>query len=126
MNSIKEIVNSYVQKGHSFRNAQNLAAEKLVSLARLGTISTRYKNLYDLYYLIKVINVSPKTVGTHLLLFLENSRKKPNSILELENSILDTLNNSNFINEASKPASKWIDIDINIVKNIIIEFIGLL
>ena len=61
-----------------------------------------------------------------LLLFLENSRKKPNSILELENSILDTLNNSNFINEASKPASKWIDIDINIVKNIIIEFIGLL
>ncbi|MBR5997338.1 MAG: nucleotidyl transferase AbiEii/AbiGii toxin family protein [Bacilli bacterium] len=103
---------------------EQIVSEKLISLARLGSVSTRYKDLYDLYYLIKETRVSPKKVGDNLLLFLDNSKKKPNTLLELENSIFETLNNQSFIKEASKPASKWIDIDINIVKDSIIEFLG--
>lgn len=102
---------------------EQIVSEKLVSLARLGAVSTRYKDLYDLYFLIKEVRVSPKKVRDCLLLFLENSKKKPNTIPELETSILGALNNKSFIKEASKPASKWIDIDIYIVKNIIVEFL---
>lgn len=30
MNLIKDLVNRYIQKGYSFRNAQNLAAEEII------------------------------------------------------------------------------------------------
>ena len=103
---------------------EQIVSEKLISLARLGAVSTRYKDLYDLYYLIEVVKVSPRKVSDIISLFLENSKKKPNTISELENSIFETLNNQSFIKESSKPVSKWIDADINIVKNSIIEFIG--
>ena len=43
---------------------------------------------------------------------------------ELQNSIEDTLDNKNFSIEASKPISKWIDVDYQEVKEVIIEFIN--
>lgn len=83
MNSIKEIVNSYVQKGHSFRNAQNLAAEEII-LKKIAS-----SDLSE--------NVTLKG-GIVMFNLSKNERR----------------------------VTQDIDIDVNIAKNIIIEFIGLL
>ena len=102
---------------------EQIFAEKLISLARLGAISTRYKDLYDFYYLITNCKISSKKVGDILDLFFRNSKKKPNDIFELQNSIETALSNSTFIDEASRPASKWIDVDFDVVKMTILDFI---
>ena len=103
---------------------EQVFAEKLISLARHGALSTRYKDLYDFYYLINNYNLSPKRVTSILELFFSNSAKRPNSITDLQNAIEETLNNERFIKEASKPASKWIDVDFATIKQTLIDFIN--
>ena len=103
---------------------EQIFAEKLLSLARLGVISGRYKDLYDFYYLIKEKCVSKEKVGEILKLFFELSKKKPDSLLELQESIEDTLNNEGFLTEASRPSSRWIDVDIAEVKETILNFVN--
>ena len=105
---------------------EQIFAEKLISLARLGAISTRYKDIYDFYFLIEECKISPKKVFDILDLFFTNSKKKPKNIIDLRNAVEAALSNKTFIEEASKPASKWIDKDINDIKQTILNFIDLL
>lgn len=103
---------------------EQIFSEKLISLARLGVISTRYKDIYDFYYLIKECRISSNKVRDILAMFLNNSNRKPNSMLELQTAIEDTLNNQRYIKEASKPASKWIDEDFDVIRKTIIDFVN--
>lgn len=103
---------------------EQIFIEKLISLARLGPISTRYKDIYDLYYLINNQLLDIKKVKNFLELFFSSSKRKPNDINELVNSIIDTFDNQNFAKEASEPTFKWIDVDYEAVKLKIISFIS--
>ena len=102
---------------------EQVFAEKLISLARLGPISTRYKDLYDFYYLIVNDFVKISKIREILNLFLSTSKRMPNNMFELVNSVIDTLENPTFAKEAKEPASKWIDVEYDDLKNTIIEFI---
>ena len=103
--------------------SEQIFVEKILSLGRLGVLSTRYKDIYDLYYLIenKLINID--TIREILPIFLISSSKKPDNIIDLINFVIDTLEDKYFALEANKPAFKWIDIDYEILKKTIIEFI---
>lgn len=103
---------------------EQIFAEKLVSLARLGPISTRYKDIYDLYYLINHNCLRIEKVRSIIELFLKSSNRQPKNINELVNSIIDTLNNKAFESDAKKPASKWLDIDYLEAKDTIIAYIS--
>lgn len=102
---------------------EQIFAEKLISLARLGALSTRYKDIYDFYYLINKCNISHKKVREILTLFLSNSHRGPNDISSLQDIVEETLNNDNFVKEASKPTVKWIDVSYEDVKDSIISFV---
>ena len=71
---------------------EQIVAEKLIALARLGKLSKRYKDLYDVYYLINECDISKKKVSEILSLFFINSKRKPNNLLDFINTIEDTLN----------------------------------
>lgn len=102
---------------------EQVFAEKLLSLARLGPISTRYKDIYDLYYLITNNLVDIVKTREILDMFFNNSKRKPDDIFELANAIVDTLNDVNFANEAKEPATKWLDVEYDDLKTTIIEFV---
>ena len=102
---------------------EQIISEKLLSLARLGPISTRYKDIYDIYYLITKNLVNINKTKEILSLFISSSKRKPNDIGELTNSIIDTLNNKSFANDAKKSTSLWIDVDYDIVKEVITNFL---
>ena len=103
---------------------EQIFAEKLLSLARLGVLSTRYKDIYDLYYLIDKALVDFKKVRYVLELFLTSSQRKPNNLFELVDAVTDTLNSKVFYSEALKPASMWIDVDYEKLKNTILTFVA--
>lgn len=103
---------------------EQVFSEKLLSLARLGPLSTRYKDIYDLYYLIDNNLLDIVEVRRILNLFFVSSKRKPNHVYELVDSIIDTFNDKNFTKEASKPASKWLDVDYEAVKETIIKYIS--
>ena len=102
---------------------EQICAEKLLSLSRLGTLSTRYKDLYDLYYLIRDRGISVQKTSEILKLFLDNSKRRPQDIFELQASIEDTLNNNGFLAEVAKPTSRWMDIDIDDLRQTILAFV---
>ena len=103
---------------------EQIFSEKLLSLSRLGPLSTRYKDIYDLYYLIANKLIDLTKIRNILNLFFKSSQRKPDNINELVDSIIDTLNDKNFSSEAEKPASRWIDISYNETKETIIAFIS--
>ena len=105
---------------------EQIFAEKLLSLSRLGAISTRYKDVYDLYYLIKNNFLDLDKTRNIISMFLSSSSKQPNTINDLVNAVVDALNNQDFAEEVIKPASKWIDVDYEIVKLTIIDYISTL
>ena len=102
---------------------EQICAEKLLSLARLGVLSTRHKDLYDLYYLIHVCGVDPCKTSEILSLFLAHSKRRPSDIIELQNSIEDTLNNDRYLAEAENPVTKWLDVDVKQLKQVILSFV---
>lgn len=103
---------------------EQIFAEKLLSLARLGPISTRYKDIYDLYYLAANNLVDIDKTRDILEIFFECSKKKPNDVYDLVNAVIDALEDSNFSKEAGQPASKWIDVDYDDLKTTIVDFIS--
>ena len=119
----------------SFDNAKNgiflkvnsceqMFAEKFLSLGRLGPISTRYKDIYDMYYLIKNNLVEKDKVIACLQLFLASNNKNPNTIEELVERVNKSLDDNEFSKEASKQAVKWIDVDYDSVKRTLNEFLN--
>ena len=102
---------------------EQIVAEKLLSLARLGPASTRHKDLFDIYYLISKNLVNTKKVSKIIELFFENSRRKPNNVAEFQYVIEDTLSNPFFASEATRPENKWIDVEYEELKKEILQFI---
>ena len=47
-------------------------------------------------------------------------------MFELQASIDDALNNDLFLAEAARPTARWIDIDINDLKRVILTFVNAL
>ena len=111
------------QIGIKVNPCEQIFAEKLISLARLGPLSTRYKDIYDLYYLIDNKLITHSKVKDIVNLFFISSKRKPDTMNELVNSIIDTLNDKHFSSEAAKPASKWINVSYDKVKESIINYI---
>lgn len=104
--------------------SEQIFVEKLLSLSRFGPLSTRYKDIYDLYYLIKNNLLDINKVRKITKLFLESSSKKPNDVFELTNAIIDTFEDKAFSQDASKPASKWMDVEYNEVKETIVNYVS--
>lgn len=102
---------------------EQIFAEKILSLARLGPLSTRYKDVYDLYYLIQNNLLNIEKVKVILNLFFIGSKRQPKSIIELTDSLVGTFENKNFLDDISEPAHKWLDVSSEDIKKVIIDFI---
>ena len=102
---------------------EQIFAEKLLSLARLGVLTTRYKDLYDLYYLVNNCLIDIYKVRYILNLFFQSTHRGPKNIDDLVNAIESTLENKTFSNEASKPSAKWIAVEYEDVKKTILDFV---
>lgn len=102
---------------------EQIFAEKLLSIARLGILTTRYKDIYDLYYLIKNNHLSIDKVRTILELFFAGSKRKPNDMADLKDAIKRALNNKIFMVDVDKPTYRWLDDSIDNIKDTIIDFI---
>ena len=104
-------------------STEQIFVEKLITLGRLGSFTTRYKDLYDMYYLITQGLLELGLVKEEIKLFLNSNNRKPNSINELFEVVVETLNDDRFAKEASKLIFKWVDVDYSSVKNELIKFL---
>lgn len=102
---------------------EQMFVEKLCSLLKHGAASTRYKDIYDMYYLIEFID-KDKLNEIMLKLIYSNENLKEQNIFEVIKRLEKIFSNKQFIVKASNPKSNWLNYDIKIIINGILVFLN--
>jgi len=88
---------------------EQIVAEKIKSLLIFGKDTTRFKDIYDIYYLLQFLDVNElkKTINT--LIFSDNKMPEK-SYRDIAQQINKVFNNSNFLNNLSLSQKNWLNI----------------
>lgn len=112
-NSLKLLINTKEQ----------IFVEKLFSLLKHGIRTTRYKDIYDFYYLITEGDMSKSLVIELINLYCIDNSNKFSSISGIRNELVKVFTNESFLENVQSSRYNWIEEDINIVLERILDFI---
>ena len=100
---------------------EQIVAEKLCSLARIGPSSSRYKDIDDIYYLITNISLNTNILKRCLTLLMSKQTNQ-NSVYDVINDIEEYLNDSLFVS-GYKENGSWLNIEYETAKNAILDYL---
>lgn len=101
---------------------EQMFTEKLKSLLRFAALSTRFKDIYDIYYLSETIDKERLIHCLDTLVF-KDSKIKENSLDDVVKNIENIFNNQRFLNNLSTSNKNWIGIDNKIVLEKILNYL---
>lgn len=103
---------------------EQMVCEKLKSLLKFGIRSTRYKDVFDLYYFINNGILNKDRLLKYIdLLIIKDKNIKQNTINEIILRLDTILNNRRFIARLDNARSNWIDIPVeDVIANVILYF----
>ena len=100
---------------------EQIFVEKLKSLLKLGVVSTRYKDVYDLYYLCS--RVDAKVLGDYLrICIFEDVGMLENDVLDIERRLGRIFSSKTFLKRLANPDYAWIDEPVEKVIKTLLEF----
>lgn len=99
---------------------EQMFAEKLKSLLRFGPISTRYKDIYDIYYLIKRID-EVKLYKCFESYIFNDDKMRETTIEDIINRLQIAFSNKSYLRRVDTSRVKWMDEDIDVVTKGIIS-----
>ena len=102
---------------------EQIFVEKLSSMLKHGIRTTRYKDVYDFYYLITAGNMDKSLVIELIKLYCIKEDSRIRNIDDIANELEKIFTNQNFIENASNSKYNWIEEDINRVLDEILDFI---
>ena len=102
---------------------EQIFAEKLFSLAKIGPTSERYKDLDDLYYLITKCNVNRNIVKDCLDLLAIGKPYGITDLADILTRVDNSLSNPLFAEGFKTHNNLWLDVDYDILKKTIIDYI---
>jgi predicted nucleotidyltransferase component of viral defense system len=100
---------------------EQMLVEKLRSLLKFGVFSTRYKDIFDIYYLIYKIDYSKLKECLEIYIFQDNGMREIN----IDNIVIrlhSIFNDKQYLKRLNSSDKKWIDEDNLIILNRIISF----
>ena len=103
---------------------EQILTEKLKSLLKLGFRSTRYKDLFDFYYLINIAGIDKKQLEKCFdILIFKDKNMKENNIKDIISRLNQILNSKNYLTMINNPKINWLDIPIpEVINNILTYF----
>lgn len=104
---------------------EQIMVEKLKSLLKFGITSTRFKDIFDFYYLINNEDLNKDKLIKYIDIFIfqdENMREK--ELTEIHTRLTNILNNSRFQLRLSTADNNWLEIPIKDVTSNILEYFG--
>ena len=118
LNALEEGVSLFIN------SPEQIFTEKLKSLLKLGIRSTRYKDLFDFYYLISNKKLDNKKIlmAFQTIIFNDDTmlEKTLNNIYSRLNKIL---NSKVYRSNLKGPKNNWLDIPINDAINCVLNYI---
>lgn len=93
---------------------EQIFVEKIKFLLKLGFRSTRYKDLFDFYYLINKTELDKeKLMNCFNILIFKDETMRENNIKDVVNRLQMTFNSNAYRNHLSNPKNNWLDITVD-------------
>ncbi len=104
---------------------EQICVEKIKSLLKFGITSTRYKDIFDIYYLFNTNNFSNNRFFKYLdKLVFKDTLIDENNIIDLKSSLESILYNNKFKSMISMARNNWLEISIDEAITSILEFVS--
>ncbi len=104
---------------------EQMFTEKLRSLLKFGPFSTRYKDVYDMYY--QCGKMDPIRLAENFrILILDDSGMREHSLEDIISRIRYTFSNAAFRQRADLSDKRWMDEDINTIFETIISYLSMI
>lgn len=116
---------AYDEKGASLliNSNEQMFSEKLGSLLRFGALSTRFKDIFDMYYLKDHVQVDKLYVALDTYIF-NDPRMRENHGNDIARRLDMTFRDKVYVRTLEKSDKRWIDEDINVVLSGLRNFIS--
>lgn len=102
---------------------EQMFAEKLFSLAKIGAASVRFKDIDDMYYLVNNKSIDIKLVRKCLELLTLNPVSDIKDVQDVINKVAETLENQFFINGYISSGGSWLKQDYVDIKSCLLDYI---
>ena len=100
---------------------EQIFVEKLKSLLRLGVVSTRYKDVYDLFYLCRRVDV--RVLEDYLRMYIfEDGAMLENDVRDIERRLGRIFSSKTFLKRMANPDYAWLDEPVETVVGTLLEF----
>ena len=104
---------------------EQICVEKIKSLLRFGIVSTRYKDIFDIYYLVNIHSFDKIRFLTYLdKIVFKDSMVEEKTINEVKESIGDVLSNNRFKRRINMAGNNWLEMPVDDVINNIIDYLS--
>lgn len=105
-------------------SVEQIFIEKLKSLLKFGVLSTRYKDIFDFYYLINNTNIDKEKFSKYIAkIIYDDESMKEHSINDVISKMQVLFSNKIFIANLKDAKSNWIGIPADKVLENILEFL---
>ncbi len=101
---------------------EQMFTEKLRSVLKFGALSTRYKDIFDMYYLTSFLNKEKLMICFDTYIFSDAGMREQNLsgiIKRVENTFAD----SRYLSRLKTSKKNWIDADLNDVLAVILDYL---
>ena len=103
---------------------EQIFAEKLKSLLKMGIRSTRYKDLFDFYYLIKYSNLNKeKLLKCFEIIIFKDLSMKENNINDVYKRLRKIYNSEKYLINLNNPKVNWLNISSSLAINTVLDYI---
>ena len=103
---------------------EQIFTEKLKSLLKLGFRSTRYKDLFDFYYLINNDKLDRKKLLKFFqVIIFEDNNMFEETVADIYSRLESIFNSNIYKRNLSDPKNNWLDIPVNVVIESVLKYI---
>ena len=103
---------------------EQVFTEKLASLLKFGRISTRYKDIFDIYYFIDSGDINKEKINLCFNEYIFSAKDtRFHSTTDISKRLIGIFSNKVFLSLADTAQSNWLEIPINEVTTKILTFI---
>ena len=104
---------------------EQIIVEKLKSLLRFGITSTRFKDIFDFYYLINKENIDKDKLIKYIdILIFKDVTMRETELKDIHIRLTNILNNNRFQSRINKANNNWLEIPIKDVIDNVLDYFG--
>lgn len=117
LNNINESVTLLIN------SKEQIFTEKLKSLLKFGFVSTRYKDIFDFYYLINNESLSKdKLLKCFDTFIFSDETMKENNLEDIFNRLKRILHNKNYLRNLNTAKNNWLELPIEEVIKSVLDY----